>query len=458
MASLSLAQAVGKAPSCGDLSGPRKLLPRFERVRWPIRYTFYAFIFSLPFEEADVSIGVTLPKLFGLALAVLALLQPRVCYKPPPRAFWCFGIYLSIFVLSGAYLILVPPNVPEFSSSVIRLLVTLTQLLMLFWLSYNLMQQDRVVNGALWALAVATIVLAVLQVLGVTGDIRRDDRMSAFDADPNGLATVLSLGLLALYGLAYGRETHDWKNRIVFWLCSGILALAVVRTGSRGAVVAVVAALSFFFLRGKSLATKVKLGLIAFAGIIVLAWASYQVEAVRLRWEKTFYDHSTSGREIIYAETIGMILESPLIGWGPVNHLWELGPRVGWPYRDEHNVYLWILAEVGIVGATPFFIGLWLCLRAAWRVRHGLRGVLPLVMLLFILAASMNVTLHKRKYYWVVLSYALAASSYMVRPYRSRIALSSTYPGSGAMRPRYQVAAVSGTGRPRRNSRPVRHR
>ena len=86
--------------------------------------------------------------------------------------------------------------------------------------------------------------------------------------------------------------------------------------------------------------------------------------------------------------------------------------RVGHPYRDEHNDYLWILAEVGLVGAVPFFAGLWLCWRAAWKGRHGLQGILPLVILLFLLAASMKGTLHKNKYFWVVLALALAARNY----------------------------------------------
>ena len=136
---------------------------------------------------------------------------------------------------------------------------------------------------------------------------------------------------------------------------------------------------------------------------------SYHNEAVRVRWEKTFYDENLAGRDKIYSAAIGMILESPLIGWGPINHNWELGPRVGHPLRDEHNVYLWILAEVGLVGAIPFFIALWLCWRSAWGVRNGVQGIFPVMMVLFIFTAGMSGTNHNRKYYWVILSHALAA-------------------------------------------------
>jgi O-antigen ligase len=265
--------------------------------------------------------------------------------------------------------------------------------------------------------------------------------VSAFSGGVGEVATVLSLGLLALFGLAYGRKQADWKGRFLFWLCSGIVTVAMVQTGSRGTAVAFLGSLLVFFMKGKSVGTKFKFGMIALTGIGGLIMASYRIESVRVRWEKTFYDADLAGRQKIYSEAIGMILERPLIGWGPVNHYWELGPRVGKPFRDEHNDYLWVLAEVGIVGAIPFFIGLWLCWRSAWRSRNGLQGILPLVMLLFILVTSMKATFHKRKYYWVTLSYALVASSYMVRPQRLSSSTSSSH-GPGLIRRRYELAKV----------------
>jgi O-antigen ligase len=449
---LSREQAGGAVASrSGILQRRVNPITKPDTIKSIIRYTFYAFIFSLPFEEAYVSGGTTVPKLFGLALSAFALLRPHLCYKFPPKAFWWFVIYLCVFALSALYLIFTPPNVPDFSNAVIGQLLRLAQLLVLFWISYNLMKQEQVVNGTLWAFAAATTLLAILQFLGITSDVSKGGRETVLDANPNGLAAVLSLGLLALFGLAYGRTKNDWKGRLLFWLGSGIIAIGLVRAGSRGAVVALVASLSVFFLRGKSLATKLKFGLIGFVGIIVLAGASYQIDAVRVRWEKTFYDQDVAGRQKLYPAAIGMILESSLIGWGPVNHLWEFGPRVGRESRDEHNVYLWVLAEVGLLGAIPFFAGLWLCWRAAWRARHGSQGILPLVMLLFLLALSMKGTLHKNKYFWVVL--ALAASSYTAGSPRSKIAISTAHPGSAAVRRTHKLVKVPVQGRSRGFSR-----
>jgi O-antigen ligase len=449
----------GRAVAFGNGSLLRHGTPilNTDTAKWIIRYTFYAFIFSVPFEAAFVAGGATLPKFLGIALAAFALLQPRLCYAFPPRAFWWFAVYLFICVLWGSYLISVPPNVPQFNRLSILSLFKLIQLLALFWISYNLMKQERVSSGALWALAGGTALLATLQILGITGDVSKAGRVAAFDdQNPNSLANTLGLGLLAIFGLAYGREKHDSKGRLFFWLASGIIAIAMVQTGTRGAIVAVVGSLSVFFLRGKSFGTKLKFGMIGLAGIVVLAFASYQIDAVRKRWEETFYEQSLGGREKIYPEAIAMILESPLIGWGPINHTWELGSRVGRferGYRDEHNTYLHILAEGGLVEAIPFFAGVWLCWRAAWRARHSMQGILPLVMVFYLLVGGLKSSNHLGKLFWVVLSYALASSSYTVRPQRSKMAVPSTYPGSGAMGQSHKLAKVSGTGRPRRLSR-----
>ena len=282
------------------------------------------------------------------------------------------------------------------------------------------------------------------------------DRTAAFDdQNPNTLANTLAIGLLAVFGLSYGRAKSDWRGRMVFWLASGVLVLAMVQTGSRGAVVAVAGALSICFLKGRSLATKLKIGMIGLTGIVALAVASYQIDAVKKRWEKTFYDQSLAGREEIYPQAIAMILESPVVGWGPINHNWELGPRVGRPYRDEHNLYLYLFNEGGLVGAIPFLAALWLCWRAAWRARHGMQGILPLVMLSFLLVGGLKGTPHKGKLFWVVLSYGLASSTYMVRPQRSKIEVPSKYPGPGALRRRYKFVTASGIRRPKRILRPT---
>jgi O-antigen ligase len=106
-----------------------------------------------------------------------------------------------------------------------------------------------------------------------------------------------------------------------------------------------------------------------------------------------------------------MIAERPIVGWGPVEFQHELARRLGirWGQKDAHNLYTHLLLEVGIVGAVPFLIGLFLCVRAAWQGRSGNLGLMPLACLMTILAANMFLTHLARKPLWLVLALALAA-------------------------------------------------
>ncbi len=385
------------------------------RARGPlllIRYTYYAFIFSIPFETVNLGFipgQSTLSRLIGLLLLAVAPLQPRLCLRWPPSAFWCFAVYLFIYIILGFL------QDPIYRSAMIVRLFTLSQMLILFWVSYNLMRYEQVVKGTLLTLAAACILVAVLQVTGISGQEFDQGRLSVFEEDANVVGALLSLGLLALAGLAYGRKVTNFKVRLLFWLCAGILAVAIIRTGSRGAMLALVVGFLVFLLHGRSLRAKLKIGLIAILAISFLGLTAYQIEAVRIRWERTLVEGHLAGREKILPQAWQMFEEKPLIGWGPVHHYAELGSRLRHPGpgRDTHNLYLWILTEVGIVGAIPFFTGLWLCGHAAWQARYAVQGILPLAMAVCLFLNNMSMTIHNRKIFWIVLAYALASRSYI---------------------------------------------
>jgi len=376
-------------------------------LRSIIHYAFYAFIFTIPFESVGFADDyLSLSKISGLFFVLTAFLSARMCFRRPPMAFWYFFGYLSVVA------VMIPFQQSDFISSIISRLITMTQLLILFWISCNLLGDERVVKGVLLALIMACTAVAILMLLGV-GSADEHGRETALEANPNTLSTVLSLGLLALLGLAFGRQKSDFKTFLFMALCSGILAIQIVRTGSRGSLIAlIVGFLAFPMKRTKSLASRFGLVLVGALAIGSLVWTSYRSESVRERWERTFATGDTAGRDTIFSDAWDMFLEKPMLGWGPVTHLYELGSRLGREYRDPHNLYLWVLTETGILGAIPFFIGLWLTWKSAWRARDGLQGVLPLAMLVCLLISNVSGTLIDRKLFWIVLAYALASAYY----------------------------------------------
>jgi hypothetical protein len=381
-----------------------------------IRCVYYSFIFLLPFETTEVIAEgyLTLAKLVGYVFVAVALLQPSLCFRRPPKAFWYFAAYLYVFVVLGF------TQESEFFKPIFSFLIKLIQMLILFWLSYNIMRDEHVSKATLVTLAASCTLLATLLVMGVGSDADQQGRLSAFGDNPNNTAGVLSLGLLAIVGLAYGPKRTGSKIRLLAWLGLGALSCVLVFTGSRGGIAAVTGGLLAVLLQGRGITPwvksrisrlRLKAGLIIMVGVSLLIGTSYYYEPAKKRWEMTFTQGSMSGRERIFPVALEMFREKPLLGWGPTYHLHELGARLGRATRDPHNLYLWVLMETGLVGAIPFFMALWHCLRGAWKARGGIHGALPLAMLLAVLILNLSGTWYNTKLFWVVLAYALASGN-----------------------------------------------
>jgi len=117
-----------------------------------------------------------------------------------------------------------------------------------------------------------------------------------------------------------------------------------------------------------------------------------------------------AGREAIFPAAWKLFLEKPLTGWGPATHYKVLGARFFRDELDTHNLYLWLLTQVGLFGTIPYLVGLLLCFRSAWRSRSGTQGVLPLALMVLMLTINMSLTWHEKKVYWVILALTLASS------------------------------------------------
>src|SRR5262249_28429224 len=143
------------------------------------------------------------------------------------------------------------------------------------------------------------------------------------------IATVLSLGALALVGLAYANQASSKRLKLLLWLCFGFLAAAIVSTGSRGPMLGLLAGMLTIGLGGKTLKQKLRLAVVAVFIVSALVWASYNYEPVRVRWERSLFEGTLARRERILPVAWEMVKERPLAGWGPVYHYYELGFRLG---------------------------------------------------------------------------------------------------------------------------------
>jgi O-antigen ligase len=378
-----------------------------------IHWTYYLFVLSIPFESLPIKIigNMTVSTMIGFALPLVVWPRPWACFRRPPFAFWCFVVYLTLI----AVLALLQPGMLR--SAARSQVQTLTQILILFWISYSLMADQRVVERTLALFGGSCALLAVLQIVGITATHEYAGRVSALGENPNDLTTLLSLGLLVLVGLAYGRQRGSGRRRLFAVIGFGFLGAVIVSLGSRGGLLALLVGTLGFLAKRATLPKKLVLLLAGVVILIVLGVASYSDQAMRERWTRTLETGDMAGREKIYPMAWKTFLDRPFLGWGPVRHNFELGSRLGYlltnglMYRDQHNVYLWVLDESGLVGGVLFFAGLALCWSAAVRARRGIEGALPVALMICLSVACLKGSYHYRKFFWIVLAYVLASGA-----------------------------------------------
>jgi O-antigen ligase len=392
--------------------------PADEGVAPGLRWAFYAFVAAVPVERVGIGVEISAARIFGYLLFLLALLQPRVCFRRCPAALWWFAAYACTYTVLGAFQDL--DLIGEVAEHVFRLL----QLLVLFWVASNLLRFPQVARGALLSFGLACAVLAFLALAGLTTTSKSIDRTTVLGQDPNEVAGFFAFGLLTLLGLAYVRVDRLRSLRWFGWPLFAALGVAVVQTGSRGGLLALGCGLATLGLQGQTLRARVRNGLLVALGLTFLVVLSLFSEGTRQRWEAMLTTGNLAHRESLYPRAWGMFTEQPLFGWGPVAHMYELSRRtldVHWAdpvhrYRDTHNLLLYVLTATGIVGTVLLLYGLWLCVRAAWRARQGAEGILPLALVVTLLAANMSCTWLNIKVHWLILAYALASASRLAVP------------------------------------------
>jgi O-antigen ligase len=382
------------------------------RVLW----SFALFVFSIPFEtlfQQEQSF-FSLSKMTGVVMLGMCLTQARECFRRFPAALWMFVLYLWTYCVVGMF------QRADFQAEMFGRIITLTQMFILFWVGYNVFADERGALFFLHALAASCMVVAILQVFDVTATTTQmgaAQRISVLNEDPNTVGSVLALGILCLIGMYYSPPKTGFFAGIALLMPVCLTVLTLANTGSRGGMLSL--AIGVMILGLGQGTTLVRLRNVAVLSVVtvIMVMVVLSSPAASKRWQATLTEGSTAGRTDIYAEAIKMVVDKPIFGWGPVHHFHELGTRMHvYPTRDTHNLYLWVLTEVGLFGAIPYFIGLGMCGFAAWRARSSFHGILPITLFITIIIINMSLSWQNRKLHWLVLAYAFASALHAVSP------------------------------------------
>jgi O-antigen ligase len=387
------------------------------RVKPLVRWALYATAFLIPLEMPD-RFAFEVTTIMGSLFLLSTVLQPTLCFGRLPWAVAAYALYLCVQVLALIHGENYPGGLDLDQVNKILLLELLW--ILFFWVCSNLFREERVYRTTLWALVLGCMIRAALPLMGVArteylrgGTGGTGERITALGQNANQSAQVLALGLLALIGLAYVQPRGGFRPRFLGWGAAGLIAIGMVGTGSRGGLVTLAMGLVVYLSTGQSLKTRIRNAVVAVVALGLLFLLVTRSEVMLTRLSKA-ESGSFSQREHIFPLLLVMFRERPLLGWGPIVNKYELAARLGDPThdrRDAHNLVLEILTSSGTLGAIVFFIGVYLCLRAAWTARAGPRGVVPLAMGLAVLAGNMSENRIAGPLLWLVLAGAWSAGT-----------------------------------------------
>jgi O-antigen ligase len=338
-------------------------------------------------------------------------------FAHPPQAVWWFLAYVAIYAINGFFIS------EEFVSQFGTHLLTLVQLVLFLWIASDLLQEEKLANGILFSYSIASSFVAFIIILRLTDSSTAssgtDGRVTAMEQNTNYLAMLMAVAAATLTGLLMSMTVRHRMVKIFFIVLTMLLLSALVDTGSRGGMAAVVIGFLVYLLpyrqsKDSRYAKSRTIGVIlAILCVIAVVYMVGNSPTSRLRWQKTYYEGDVSTRDQIAQAGIDMFIEQPLYGWQPFAFHHELGARVRAPsgVRDAHNLFLHLVLQVGMVGTIPFLVGLWLCGWAAWRARIGNFGLLPLALLLTILTVNTTGTYIAQKVMWLILALTLATAS-----------------------------------------------
>lgn len=197
------------------------------------------------------------------------------------------------------------------------------------------------------------------------GSNGRVENLDYYDANDIGMLLVASIPLL-VYFLRKGVPLHQ---RIPALVTGPLVMMAVVRTGSRGAFLGLIAVAAYLLFRFTAIPRRARFGSLVVLAVVFMLAASDQYWTMMSTLLHPTEDYNwsgnaQSGRMEIWKRGIGYMLSRPLTGVGvqafpvaegtisPLAERQQLGFGLKW--SAAHNSFVQIAAELGVPGIVAF--------------------------------------------------------------------------------------------------------
>lgn len=252
------------------------------------------------------------------------------------------------------------PNIPYSLASAFSLFAIF---FLLFLSSFTLTNKQ-----ILWPIMLGCTTVATLSIIAyfVVPDFARmkewvggahiiGPRLTGITGAANTIGYISAFCLLALY---YFRHYLPKKTPLWFWTFVAINASALLMSNSRTSLIALILSIGMASLI--RLNPKILAGFftIVCLGIIIALNLDYEAVFSMLARSGDASEITTgTGRTAIWAETVKLINQRPLAGWGYASAVYVLpahSSEIGFSITQAHNAFLQILLTTGFIGLFLF--------------------------------------------------------------------------------------------------------
>ncbi len=301
-----------------------------------------------------------------VASALLALPRWQLLYPLGTTTAKCVAVIVALGAF-GVPLSIWPTNSALFLTQV------LVPLLLLF-----IAASAAIVDRATARLCIMVLVFAVgadaAYLLAGLAPLMAGRPYIGIGLDPNESAALFVL----VFPFAIALGSGGGRTRWLAFAIAGMLAAAVVKTGSRGGVIALAVVALALIARAGPRRRLTYLVAIAVCGIgLALATDDTMIERMSsLTQPRADYNITDrEGRLQVWRRGVGYMATHPVLGIGLDN--FEIAEGVlsgkvnrgyGIRYTAAHNAFIQIGAELGVLGLAAFVVALWSAARGCHRV------------------------------------------------------------------------------------------
>ncbi len=354
----------------GGLAVSIVLIPRLGFFLLPVVTPFLSWVPRIPVP------GVSILNLLLLAVFGSWALGRIFAREPIMRRTQLGGLLVGILVLCGLSIVrgsAFPTGYrydgAEAAWGLMRGATTFAFYFLAFWMARG--AKDRRRLG--WAIVLGLLAEALVTI--ASGRNGRGGRAVGSFGQSNELGAFLAM--FTAFAAAQLPAARGWLARITVGASVVAGCLAVVMTVSRGAVVALVAALLLVALRSSRVLTLVLLVVLVTAPLWTPDYLKERMMSTQLDSEASDGPALESSAQIrldTWRAILKLVSEHPLDGVGFAGLVYVLpaaGEELGVAVKDSpHNTYLRFLGEMGVLGLALLLALMWRCWTLA---REGIR-------------------------------------------------------------------------------------